>query len=145
MRYHLQHPTQSAACGTNHTALTLSTEAWKTKPEHLRCKRCAKALTALEAGRPVYSGLRGPLRRGADYQRGTLVASVKTFKPSERCQDCGAFKREHIGFALVCPPLPESRPVPDQRNVREPKGAPRHMSARKRTHAAIARSATADH
>lgn len=47
MRYHLQHPTQSAACGTNHTALTLGLETWRAKPDHLRCKRCAKVQAAL--------------------------------------------------------------------------------------------------
>jgi len=60
MRYHLQHPTQATACGTNHTAITLAVDAWRAKPEHLRCKRCAKVLAALEAGRAVYRGYDDP-------------------------------------------------------------------------------------
>ncbi len=54
------------------------------------------------------------------------MSDVKTFQVSERCQGCGALKREHLGFALVCPPLPDSRPVDDQRDVREPQGAPQY-------------------
>jgi hypothetical protein len=67
------------------------------------------------------------IRPGSDlrlHDDGPPSHDVKTFRVSERCQDCGALKREHIGFALVCPPLPESRPVPDPRNVRDLQGAP---------------------
>lgn len=84
MRYHLQHPTQSAACGTNHTALTLSTATWKAKPEHLRCKRCAKVLTALEAGRPVYSGYEDP-----DNQDRGPRAVPPAKQDAPQCPDCG--------------------------------------------------------
>ena len=72
MRYHLQHPTQSAACGTNSTAITLGLEAWRAKPDHLRCKRCANVQAALEAGRPVYAGYEDP----DNQDRGARVVST---------------------------------------------------------------------
>jgi len=57
MRYHLDHPTQSAACGVPATtSLVVPIEVFMTKPEALRCKRCLKVRAALLAGKPVYRG-----------------------------------------------------------------------------------------
>lgn len=56
MRYHLDHPTQSAACGALSTVTVVPIEVFMTKPEALRCKRCLKVWTALLAGKPVYRG-----------------------------------------------------------------------------------------
>lgn len=81
MRYHLPHPTQSAACGTNSSALVVEYDALLTKPENLRCKRCLRVHAALAAGRPAYSGsawqvlnaLTVPQRRALDRVYATAV------------------------------------------------------------------------
>jgi len=66
MRYHLPHPTQHAACGSPASVLVVSFEALQTKPAALRCKRCLKVQAALDAGRPVYSGLEPAALEGVD-------------------------------------------------------------------------------
>lgn len=56
MRYHLPHPTQAAACGTNSTALVVSPEVLATKLASLHCKRCLRVYAALTAGRVALRG-----------------------------------------------------------------------------------------
>lgn len=60
-KQHLEHPTQSTACGTAaRGSFGLPRSAFKTLVEDWRCRTCAKVMAALEAGRPVYGGYEDP-------------------------------------------------------------------------------------
>lgn len=70
MRYHLPHPTQAAACGAPRSVLVVSLEELQTKPAALHCRRCLRVQAALDAGRPVYSGLEPAALEGLDPAEG---------------------------------------------------------------------------
>lgn len=61
-KFHLDHPTQSVACGAaaHNDVLGLPAVIFKTKDPDQCCKTCKKVLAAMEAGRPVYSGYEDP-------------------------------------------------------------------------------------
>lgn len=61
-KFHLDHPTQSVACGkaAHYDVLGLPAVIFKTKDPDQCCKTCKKVLAAMEAGRPVYSGYEDP-------------------------------------------------------------------------------------
>lgn len=61
-KFHLEHPTQSTACGTaaHHNVTGLPADQFKAKDPNRCCKSCMKVLVALEAGRPVYRGYEDP-------------------------------------------------------------------------------------
>jgi ribosomal protein S27E len=57
---HLEHPTQSTACGTASTATTLTPAEFDAAPDEVACKACKRTLAASRAGRKAYrSDMRG--------------------------------------------------------------------------------------
>lgn len=55
MKTHLDHPTQTTACGTRCSAHAVEEKIFRLST-HNRCCSCARVLAAKDAGREVYSG-----------------------------------------------------------------------------------------
>lgn len=68
MRTHLDHPTQAYACGAPATGIA-SVDSATFRASGNQCQRCAKVLAALDAGRPVYSGLEPAALEGSEIER----------------------------------------------------------------------------
>jgi hypothetical protein len=58
MKLHLEHPTQAAACGVaaNCVGKVFAPEEFRALASESQCARCRRVLTAIGAGRLVYSG-----------------------------------------------------------------------------------------
>lgn len=59
-KLHAPHPTQHAACGAPHYVSVVAESVFRSMSTESVCRRCAKVLAALDAGRPVYSGYEDP-------------------------------------------------------------------------------------